>query len=276
MKVFTTSERNSNFGVDLSLSGSILSITVRKAIAAKTPEGDDMPLADDQVLHDTRGSWLVLDEVEHQEDIDLSVLKNMPDFHDHAAFLYYLPVGLRKEFVNPGHTQPANLYALTQGTKLSGPQHGNLISLMHPLLNILVPFKNSPLSDWSVGVNTYAHDLVTVHGELEIEECLGLDVVRNTHLPKVWFNQKTATCAKDGTITVDFYIGDFDEAAIQGDAEVYLDVTGGSLNKYRCQTVNGVGSVTFRALDLEAGDVVKIKCGFKYFTGTDDCIVTVV
>lgn len=275
MKLFVTSERNLNFAIDLSLDGNLLTYVIRKAIPSKTPEGEDMPLAEGQTLFAKQGEWLVIDEIEHQEVIDLNIFKNMPDFHDHSAFCIYRPVGIRADWVSAAHKQPVNLFAMTVGSKMSGPQFHDNVSGLHPLMNILVPFKNSPLSDWHIGVNTFSPDLVTTHGDLEKEECSGLDVVRNTHLPKVWFSSKSVPCQKEQSISVDFFIGDSDGNPIQGDAEVFLDVTGGSLNKYRAQTVNGTGSVTFRALDLEAGDVVKIKCGFKYFTGTDDCLVSI-
>lgn len=273
MKVFATYQRNEDFAVDLSLEGEMLHIRCRHALPRFKSDGESN--MSDLVVEE-RGDWLIHDDVLHEEPINLGVLRNMPDFHDHAAFLYYMPVGLRKEYVNNGHMQPANLYALTQASKLSGPQHGNLISGLHPLLNALVPFQESPFSEWMLGVNVYDPALVAVTGDLEVVPCPGLDVARNLYLPEVRFEQGQVTAVPGGTVMIAFYLSDTDGNRITNrDAEVFLDTTAGSLNFYRIKTQGGEGRVIFRALDLKSGDVAKIKCGFKYFSGTDDSFVTV-
>ena len=87
----------------------------------------------------------------------------------------------------------------------------------------------------------------------------------------------SATVEAGGTVVVDFHLCNEDLSQIKDrDAEVYLDVTAGTLSKYRVETQEGKGSVIFRALDLVSGDVAKIKCGFKFFTGTDDFFVQVI
>ena len=94
--------------------------------------------------------------------------------------------------------------------------------------------------------------------------------------PKVWFNTKTATVTPDGYVDISFYLGDSSGTTITGhDADVYLDTTAGVLNKQKVTTQNGVGTVRLIASHLTSGEIAKVKCGFKFYTGTDDCVVTV-
>jgi hypothetical protein len=58
-------------------------------------------------------------------------------------------------------------------------------------------------------------------------------------------------------------------------AFVYLKTTAGVLNKQQVKTVGGKGKVRLIASHLEAGDIATVSCGFQYYSGTDDCVVTV-
>lgn len=274
MKVFVTNQRNLNFAVDLKLTDESIDILIRDAIPKLDPDGAEN-IAANKV--EFRGEWIVCDEVLLEETISLASMKNLPDFHDHAAFCIYRPVGIRKEWVSESHKQAVNLYTLTSSSKLSGPQFHDNVSGLHPLMNVLVPFKTSPISDWMIGLNVYSPDLVKVSNGLTLVPCVGLDVVRNTELPLVKFVDRSTTVEANGTVTIDFHLCNEDATPMLGrEAEVYLDTTAGALSKYRVQTTNSTGSVTFRALDLVPGDEAKIKCGFKYFTGTDDFFIKVV
>ena len=274
MKVFATTQRNLNFAVDLALKDETIDLLIRTAIPRFDHNGEPNTATNKVEL---RGDWIVCDEVILEEKISLIAMKNLPDFHDHAAFCIYRPVGIRKDWVSDAHKQAINLYTMTSSSKLSGPQFHDNVSGLHPLMNVLVPFKSSPITDWMIGLNVYSPDLVKTSSGLTLATCAGLDVVRNTELPLVKFSDHSATVEAGGTVVVDFHLCNEDLSQIKDrDAEVYLDVTAGTLSKYRVETQDGKGSVIFRALDLVAGDVAKIKCGFKYFTGTDDFFVQVI
>lgn len=53
---------------------------------------------------------------------------------------------------------------------------------------------------------------------------------------------------------------------VNKDLDLYISVSGGYLNKHKISVKNGIGYFNFRALDLEAGDEVVIKIGFKAFS----------
>jgi hypothetical protein len=59
------------------------------------------------------------------------------------------------------------------------------------------------------------------------------------------------------------------------DTEVYLESTAGYLVARRVRTAGGSGCTVFRPDGMATGDTAKIKVGFKYFSGTDDQLVSV-
>ena len=274
MKVFATQERNEDFAVDMRLEDEVLHVLCRHALPAVNIDGESNM---SESVVEIRGDWLIHGEVLLDEAINLSQLRNMPDFHDHAAFCFYRPIGIRKEEVSSVHKQPVNLFMMTSSSKMTGPQFHDNVSGLHPFINVLIPFKDSLFEDWMIGLNVYDPKLDEVSGDLQIFPCAGLDVVRRLELPEVRFQQSQATSSPDGTVEICFYLSDADGQPITGhDAEVYLDTTGGALSLYRVMTQGGRGRTLFRALDLQVGEAAKIKCGFKYFSGTDDCFVKVV
>lgn len=275
MKLFIAEQRNAPFKLAISLDGNILELRFWAAVHVSEEEHIRARFGDVEVEYAV-GDYLVLPLPLLDHRIDLTTLKNLPDFGDHASFLVYLPVGLRAEnLMHVGGYQLLNLFAQTAGNKLSGPNYGSFLTGLHPVASINVPFKNSPIADYQIGINVAAEVLVEVGAGLEPEVCPGLDVMRNTALPKIWFDTNEAVVAPDGTVTLGFFVGDADKKPLSNDAEVYLDTTGGNLNMWRVRTKGGKGSVKLIADQLEDGDSVKVKCGFKYFQGTDDMFVKV-
>ena len=57
-----------------------------------------------------------------------------------------------------------------------------------------------------------------------------------------------------------------DQYIIQKDIDFYVSTNAGYLSKRKCPIKNGRGRFLFRALDLEVGDEVEIKIGFKSFS----------
>lgn len=82
----------------------------------------------------------------------------------------------------------------------------------------------------------------------------------------------------DGTAQATVRLVDAANAPIpRAGVEVFLEATAGYLPKRRVTTAaDGSASVRLRALGLEPGDVVKLKAGFKHFTGSAEALVTVV
>lgn len=267
MRILVAERRNSIFYIDLSVDEKGISADFFEAIhdGAETAHPDDNVYLKGEIpLYST--------------NISFTTIKSLPDFSDHACFMVYAPVGHMKErMAGMGWmVQPVNLFASTAASKLSGPVYSDYVAGLHPTINIMVPTKDSPVSDWIIGVNIWKKEFLSVITGQEIEVYPGLDVARNLELPKVWFDQKSVEVSPDGVVDLSFYLGNSDGYRVRGDCEVYLEATGGRLNLYRVKTKDGVGSVKVIADHLSTGDTFKVKCGFKHFSGTDDCLVKVV
>lgn len=221
-------------------------------------------------------------EVDRTRTVDLEALRSRPDFGDHSLFTIYDKVCTNSDLVNPNVFENiSNLYAATAATKMdAGAYHRSVLQLF-PMAAIYVPLADSPVSDWSIAINCGPED-----GEMnEITLGQGLERVDGISIPTtgellvfpvVKFDASSTTVAPNGEVHVTFHLERPDGSRITDvEAEIYLDTTGGYLTKKRVRTAAGKGSVTFRPNGLQAGDVVKIKCGFKHFSGTDDLMVTV-
>lgn len=57
---------------------------------------------------------------------------------------------------------------------------------------------------------------------------------------------------------------------------VHLEETGGFVPLRRVMTTDGLASFRISALGMAAGDVFKVKAGFRHFSGCDEVLVTVV
>lgn len=59
-------------------------------------------------------------------------------------------------------------------------------------------------------------------------------------------------------------------------SEIYLEATGGYLPKNRIQlSSQGIGTFKVKALALEAGEEIKVKAGWRLYTGSDEKVITV-
>lgn len=221
-------------------------------------------------------------EEERNRIINLESLRRRPDFGDHALFTIYDQVCYNSAVVNPNvFENVSNLYAATIATKMDAGTYHRSVMQLFPMAAIYVPLADSPISDWSIAVNCGDED--GAFNEITLGD--GLDRLDGVSIPTtgellvfpvVKFSGTSAVIAPDGQVQVDFHLEAADGSAITStDADVYLDTTGGYLNKKRVRTSGGQGSVVLRADGLQPGDVVKIKCGFKHFSGTDDFMVTV-
>jgi hypothetical protein len=263
----------------------------------------------------TTEKYSIFEDPSAQETrVDFIKIKNSPDFSDHGLYVVYSPytavtlsgnaiqmnlalgaddenndegveATLKPNTFGKGLTLKnaqmpyTNIYSLTTAHKMNPYDflwhHNQAVSRM---ISICVPFADSDFSDWDLIFKMRDTGLLKIKSgqtTIPMPPKLG-NVFLPSIYPKVWFKEKNATITSDGFIDIDFYLGDSSGAEITGhDADVYLDTTAGLLNKQRVTTKNGKGTVRLIANHLTSGDLIKVKCGFKYFTGTDDCVVTV-
>jgi hypothetical protein len=124
-----------------------------------------------------------------------------------------------------------------------------------------------------LGFNVFDPVLVKTQGDIDAEPCVTLALARMESLPVVRF---TPSVESGEGLVVNFRLEEPDgQPVINHDAEIYLDSTAGFLRDRRVMTVDGAGSTVFKTDGLSSGTQVKIKVGFKYFSGTDDLVVSV-
>lgn len=284
MKLYT-GNKNTPFALDVSLDGATLSYSIR-AIMQREFVGDPTRrhpngglYFDESRVTEWRGDYAVFGDPIHERSINVEALRQHPDFGDHAAFMLYAPVGVaadqpsRESF----YAQTPNLYAMTISSKMDAQAYHATVLQSHPLGQVLVPLRSSPIWDWSLGFNVYDPILLRVSGDLEIVPAITLVLVREETLPVVRFiGGPEATVAASDELSISFRLETPDGSPIvDQEAEVFLDATGGYLVARRVTTVGGVGRTTFRPDGLASGASAKIKVGFKLFSGTDDLTVAI-
>ena len=277
--------KNPPFALDVTLKNSMLTFVVR-AIMQREFVGnhaEDHPSGgkffDQSLIKEWRGDFGVFGEPIYQRVIDLQSLTQHPEFGDHASFMLYAPVGVMERYTTPEafFKQTPNLYVATLASKMDAQAYHASVLQAHPIGHILVPFKSSPMEDWTLGFNVFSPELVKTSSNIEVLPSITLALVREGTLPVVKFvSSKSAEVALAGEVAVNFQLETPDGTPIvDREADVYLDATAGYLAARRVTTVKGAGSTTFRPDGMATGDTAKIKVGFKLFTGTDDLVVRV-
>ena len=284
MKLYT-GNKNPPFALDVALDGSRLSYSVRP-IMQREFVGDpakDHPgggkYFDQSLITEWRGDFGVFGEPIYQRTLDLQTFLQHPEFSDHASFMLYAPVGRMERSVAPEgvYVQTPNLYVATLASKMDAQSYHASVLQTHPLGHILVPFKSSPLEDWSLGFNVFDPVLIKAGRGIEVVPAITLALVREEALPVVRFvGGPFSEVSASEELSIEFRLETPEGVPITDrDAEVYLEATAGYLVGRRIKTVSGQGSTSFRPDGMVAGESAKIKVGFKYFSGTDDLMVNV-
>jgi hypothetical protein len=284
MKLYTGS-KNSPFALDVVLDDQNLSFFVR-AIMQREFVGDPAmnhsnggKFFDQSLITEWRGNFGVFGQPIYERTLNLGLLREHPEFSDHASFMLYAPVGFMERYATPSgfFQQTPNLYVATLASKMDAQAFHASVLQTHPIGHILVPFKSSPIDDWTLGFNVFSPELVKASHNIEVIPAITLALVREETLPVVRFvGGPSINVSSSGEVSIDFQLETPDGDLIEDrDAEVYLESTAGYLVARRVRTSGGSGFTVFRPDGMESGDVAKIKVGFKYFSGTDDLLVNV-
>lgn len=87
-------------------------------------------------------------------------------------------------------------------------------------------------------------------------------------LSNITLSSNSTTVNPDSSITVNVQTDTFIK-------QVYLEQVSGMLNKTRVNLTNGQGSFKLFATGLESGETLRVKAGFKNFTGVSDFSINV-
>ena len=284
MKLYT-GNKNPPFALDVTLESTRLSYSVRSIMqrefvgnpASDHPNGGKY--FDQSLITEWRGDFGVFGEPIYQRTLDLATLSQHAEFSDHASFMLYAPVGRMERLtaLESVYLQTPNLYVATLASKMDAQAFHASVLQTHPIGHILVPFKSSPMEDWTLGFNVFSPELVKASRNIEIIPAITLALVRDETLPVVRFiGGPSMNVSAGGEVSIDFRLETPDGDPIEDrDAEVYLESTAGYLVARRVRTSGGSGCTVFRPDGMATSDVAKIKVGFKFFSGTDDLMVNV-
>jgi hypothetical protein len=137
-------------------------------------------------------------------------------------------------------------------------------SKVDPVFYVLVPFADSPMSDWKF---IAVAKLLKVNG-VDITETFDIDVnktiadVCNENLPGI-------TLSKEGNTILAQLTNPDGSLALKADIDIYFETTAGYLTKARSKT-NDQGIATTELIGATEG---KVKAGFKYFSGKAELAV---
>ena len=203
--------------------------------------------------------------------------QNTREFDAHACYQIIQVVSPEMEAHGRFQQRPFNLYAFSQPFRVTGYEFTAFFSDQHPTASVLIPFKDSPVEDWTIGVNVIDDEIFFPPEGADVEKVTGLDVMRIEKLPKLKFVTKTVAVAEGEHVDLDIQLCDFYGVEIQHkDVEIFVETTGGILANSRIRTdATGRAKARLFAQFVIPGDSIKVKAGFKYFAGVDDCAVEI-
>lgn len=289
MKFLATQDRNKQFALDVAVDGDVFTYQVRKAYpTAQLPPEHERATSDcDPALlaYESNG-WSVFGPAGTPVRIDLSVIRGFADFADCSSFNFFwdydhLRLPRLPSFGEVGsyrlleNIKPFNVFSMSRENKFTNQQCATLFMHTKPMGTIIVPFKDSPIEDWIVVFNMLDPALLRLSSGEAATPTISLDVARYDFLPSIRFDDQDVRVAPDGSVVLGFSLTDAQGAVLKNAAEIHFESTGGYLPLSRIAIEGGRGSVRVVARDLEPGESFKVKAGFKYFSGVDECLVTV-
>ena len=240
----------------VNLTDTELTLTLRKAVQPDKKDGGDNPAL---VGGDERSLSISLEE-----------LKALHEFSDGAMLSFDL---------NALHLGEAirwrNLFIGTLLGRRPIPDYVRNDLKWNAAVRILVPAK---------GITSFKQCavMISMHDQdSELESNVPVEVLANHD--EILGKQSTPTITGSDTIAVEqpetFSIqlksGDGNDLPLTG--VIYLESTAGILNKTRVTLdANGRGIFAVSAAGLTSGDTIKIKSGFRYFSGAFEKTITVV
>lgn len=270
MKCFVV-EKNRPFPLDVELIGSVLRFRTGTAVPVQG-EGS----SPENVI-ESRGAYAVTSLSNDWREIDLEGLRAHRHFGDHACFMLYDAAAANSEKVHQSiFDAPFALFPATLPSKMTSWEYHATVVQVFPVISVLIPFADSPVSEWAITANVCHADLVKAESGIDLSD--RVQRMTGEHFfPRIQFAQSTIEVAPGDQVQVSFeLVGQDGQPITDREVDVYLEATAGALSHSRRRTVGGRGLVFFRASDLVAGEAAKLKCGFKHFSGTDDLEVRVV
>ena len=170
-----------------------------------------------------------------------------------------------------------NFWKSTLAARLTGEEFARGAGF-NSVACMIIPFKDSPVSDWVLGLHVRSHDMfelvnasATAH---PVNAVGGLGPLREIMSPSLEFDSATITIVPEGRLTLGYRVLNPQGSLHSEAAEIYFEATGGYLPLARIVT-RGQGTLSVNAQGLTPGQCFKVKAGFKYYPGKAECLITV-
>jgi hypothetical protein len=200
--------------------------------------------------------------------VEVADLKARAEFADHGLWCWPISMDMASSF-----GLPFNRFAETTVTKRGAEEAHRRKETS--LIKLCVPYRDAPLSEWGLHVNTHPDWPLVVAGGMAVFGADFYDFTATIY-PRV-VAPGSLDLAAEGDVAIPLRLTNpAGEILAQADADLYLESTGGYLPRTRIRVTDGLGVARLRALGLEAGDSVKVKIGFRFFSGAAETIVRVI
>jgi len=206
--------------------------------------------------------------------LDIDALLDRAEWSDHGNWLF--PLSTPYSAGTAGlPLAPFNRFPVSLASKMPAPRHLAVAGINLPL-QVYVPFKTCDFTQCSFRLTL--HPDYGLIGNLDPgaeHSAAEIPTIGRKALPSLRLDAPGAI-APEETATIGLKVVTGRGRPI-GDAapEIFLEATGGYLPHRRVQAEAGAGSFRFMALGLEAGDTIRLKAGFRHFSGVAEAEIRV-
>jgi len=206
--------------------------------------------------------------------LDIDALQDRAEWSDHGNWLF--PLSTPYSAGTAGlPLAPFNRFPVSLASKMPAPRHLAVAAVNLPL-QVYMPFRTCDFDSCSFRLTLHPDYGLVGNLDPGPEHTAGeIPAIGRKALPSLRLNAPSAL-EPDASATVDVRVVNSRGRPI-GDVapEIFLEATGGYLPHRRVQAEAGAGSFRFVALGLEAGDTVRLKAGFRHFSGVAEAEIAV-
>lgn len=174
-----------------------------------------------------------------------------------------LPLNNPHQLIACGVSEESNTFFFVDVLKYTYQIKGstgffNNATQIRPIMYVLVPFADSPITDWKfiAVTDSLKVDGTAVTTTFDVDISKTIADVCNENLPGI-------TLTKSGETVSAQLVDSSGNAISKAGIDIYFETTAGYLTKGRAAT-NSAGLATTQVIGAEEG---KVKAGFKYFSG---------
>jgi hypothetical protein len=190
---------------------------------------------------------------------DFEAIKQRSEFSDHGIW------AINESELSYGH--PFNRIVETVHSKRHRDHNARMGETSS--IKVLVPLASTPEANWAMHVACHPEFPLVINSGVE---SLGLYETIEGVMPTLSAPAQIEVAANDmATLKVSII-----NAAIGEEAELFAESSGGYLPLTRIQTAKQAASFRFMPLGLSKGESVRVKFGFRFYTGLASTIVKVV